>query len=255
MATVFGDNSSGFANEATIIDYINSFRTFNNLNPNMQRFIAFLFRGINLDNASMQAARAPRGTKPDLFITINGIRKYISVKKGSGNSVHQEPLSLFERFLQDNNISNQNIMWLKEFHYGDGSIDGNGGQRVKAEIWIANNPNKVRVLNNAFSNETLLRNIIMRTIFVGNVPNAPTADCIFHGTINNGLWARRDEIIEYLVSHNTMTNSSIHFSHLNYQVWNRNIGRNPSTENRRHTMQLKWQTVSNDLQAIRNYHR
>lgn len=254
MTTVFGDNSSGFANEKEIIDYINSSSTFDNLNPNMQNFVAFLFNGINLNGSSLLASTSQRGTKPDLSITINGITKYVSVKKGSGNSVHQEALSQFVSFLKENRISNQNILWLKEFHYGDGSIDGNGGTRIKSNAWIKNNLSKAKALNIAFSNKVFLRNLIMRTLFVGNIPNAPTADCIFHGTINSALWASRDEIIEYLISHNIITRSSIHFSHLTYQVWNRNIDRNPNTENRRHIIQLKWQTISNDLKSIRKIH-
>ncbi len=39
------------------------------------------------------------GQKPDMIITINNVIKRISIKKGTGNSVHQEKVDVFVEFL------------------------------------------------------------------------------------------------------------------------------------------------------------
>lgn len=75
-------------------------------------------------------------------------------------------------------------------------------------------------------------------------------DAMFHGNINNALWANREEIINYLLKVNN-TSTTIHFSNLTYQVWNRNLKYNPNTEDRRHVMQLKWSSLTEDLALIK----
>jgi hypothetical protein len=253
MPTIFGDNSDGFANETEIINYINTKRMFDIMNNNMKGFLSFLF-GQDLSDFNISASKLRGQVKPDIAITVNGITRNVSVKKGSGNSVHQEPLSTFETFLLSNHVPVETVTFLKEFHYGDGSTDGNGGTRVNAATWQANNPRKVINMNSVFNSPTLLRAVFDRVLFVGNVSPAPIVHAMYHGSINNGLWASSDEIIEYLINA-INTASTIHFSNLTYQVWNRNLNHNPKTANRRHVMQFKWPSLTNDLMIISRQRR
>ena len=249
MPRIIGDNSDGFANETEIINYLNSARYYDNLNGNMKAFLSFLFRGVKIDSLPIRASKPPGMVKPDLAITINRETRYVSVKKGTGNSVHQEKLNVFENYLRYCGINETIITYLKEFHYGDGSTDGNGGHRVSANDWLSVNYREATEINRAFSDPDFLVIFFDRVLFVGNVSPAPIVDAIFHGNINNALWASRDEIITYLLAQrNTATN--IHFSKLTYQVWNRNLNYNPNTANRRHVMQIKWASMSDDLMYI-----
>ncbi|MCM1083653.1 MAG: hypothetical protein NC393_06780 [Clostridium sp.] len=250
MARILGNNSDGFANETEIINYLNDSRYYENLNANMRAFLSFLFQGADLEGLPIHAIKPTGMVKPDVAITINSTTRYVSVKKGSGNSVHQEKLNVFESYLRNCGINETAITYLKEFHYGDGSIDGNGGKRVSANDWISSNFRKVAEINRAFSNSGFLTSFFDRVLFVGNVSPAPTVDAIFHGNINSALWASREEIISYLLQQRN-TPSSIHFSKLTYQVWNRNLNHNPNTADRRHVMQIKWTSMSNDLGYIK----
>ena len=47
--------------------------------------------------------------KPDIQITLNKIKKNISIKSGKGNSLHEEPLKTFLNFLKSFNDSNNYI--------------------------------------------------------------------------------------------------------------------------------------------------
>ena len=254
MARTIGDNSDGFANETEIINYINTAKYYENLNGNMKAFLSFLFRGISIDGFSIHATKPAGMVKPDVAITINKETRYVSVKKGSGNSVHQEKLDIFENYLRYCGISETVITYLKEFHYGDGSTDGNGGNRISANDWLSTNDRKVTEINRAFSTPDFLASFFDRVLFIGNVSPAPVVDAVFHGNINNALWASRKEIITYLLNQRN-TSSNIHFSKLTYQMWNRNLNYNPNTANRRHVMQIKWASMSDDLMCIKRTRR
>lgn len=247
---MFGDNSLGFTNEKEIIDYLNSSMYFDNLNTNFKSFLSFLFNK-NLTGKIIKAYKITGCVKPDILIVIDDINKYVSVKKGSGNSVHQEKLFEFESFLINNNISQIIIDYLKEFHYGDGSTDGNGGERIRASCWKLQNPQKVIMINRALNTEIILVKLLYRFLFIGNIKNAPVVDIIYHGNIDNGIWASRDEIISFLIT-NRNNSGTVHFSNLSYQVWNRCLNHNNNTENRRHIMQIKWQNLRNNFVEITN---
>ena len=254
MARILGNNSDGFANEIEIINYLNTARYYENFNTNMRAFLSFLFYGFDIDGFPIYASKLAGMVKPDVAITINRETRYVSVKKGSGNSVHQEKLNVFENYLRLCGINEVIITYLKEFHYGDSSIDGNGGNRVSANEWLSNNYRKATEINRAFSDPDFLVNFFDRVLFVGNVSPAPVVDAIFHGNINNALWASRDEIISYLLQQ-TNTSSNIHFSKLTYQVWNRNLNYNPNTAGRRHVMQSKGASMTDDLINIKRFRR
>ena len=97
-----GSNKDGFKNENDIIKYINQVKNFNDMNDNIKSFLSFLFDDIDLNGKTISASKPKnfsKNIKPDIIISTSNITKYVSLKKGSGNSVHQETLSDFEKFL------------------------------------------------------------------------------------------------------------------------------------------------------------
>ena len=127
-----------------------------------------------------------------------------------------------------------------------------GEKRFKSSIWIKNHQNETLQINEFLNSERTLKKCLDRFLFAGNIENAPIVNAIYHGTIENGLWASKEEIFEYLIPNKKNNLLSIHFSNLNYQVWNRNLKFNPRTENRRHVMQIKWSSLAKDLENIKN---
>lgn len=246
---MIGNNSSGFANEHEIVEYINSKRIFSNLNENMQEFMKFIF-GSNLDGTDIYASLITGGYKPDISITHKNITKYVSIKKGTGNSVHQESLTLFCEFLKENNVHDDIIESLKRFHYGDNTTDGTGPVRMSSQTWVSKYFDEIHNLNKVLNEKPLRDLIIYRVLFIGNKNNPKKVDAIFHGTLDSAYWASRDEVIRFLQA-KKYNNGSVNISTLGYQAWNRNINRNPNTENRRHVMQIKWSSLTNDLATIR----
>lgn len=125
----------------------------------MKNFIAFLSQGHDYISYPIYARKTAKGIKPDIIITINNFSKYVSIKKGSGNSVHQEPLSLFSQFLSNNHVSPEIINALKHFHYGDGTDNGTGRTRISANAWISNHTITTVSINRSFSERLLFKSI------------------------------------------------------------------------------------------------
>lgn len=239
--------NDGFINEKELRLYINS-NNYATYNKNMQKFLRFVFG--DSFSASKPFEAEPKGglVKPDLCIKHNGVTKYISIKKGSGNSVHQEKISVFfpyiEKLLGSNALNN-----LKKFHYGDDTTDDTGEIRYSAAECKRRYSEEVSSLNLELNKWSVLEDFLDRFIFIGNVGSL-SADVVYHGTINSGLWASKEEIKNY-IKNNKFSAKAVHFGPLTYQVWGRNEKRTAVHPDRRYVMQVKWSSITKDLEAIR----
>ena len=239
--------NDGFINEKNLIDYLHN-KTFNEFNDNIKNFLFFLF-GKNIDiSARFIANKAGNQVKPDIYIEYCGVKKYISIKKGSGNSVHQETIDMFfpffEQLLDSVQLSN-----IKRFHYGDDTIDDSGENRYSANQCKTRYREEIKELNVNINKWENLSVFLERFLFIGNVGDL-LVDVVYYGTLENGLWASRDEIIDY-VSKNYFATNAVHFGPLSYQVWGRNEKRTAKHPDRRYVMQVKWGSIVKDIIAIR----
>ncbi|MFA7100863.1 MAG: hypothetical protein WC196_03765 [Bacilli bacterium] len=240
-------NKSGFQNEDDIIFYLNM-RQFRDLNENMKNFLHFIYHDIKDNDIVMARAGIPR-QKPDLEITVNNVSKNISVKKGTGNSVHQEGVWSFMAFLKSIGVNQNVIDELLRYHWSDGSNDGNGSIRVSSSEYKASHKKQIKRINDELNKPKFLTAITNRILFQGNNAAFKMAEYIYHGNITQGHWASANEIVNYANLHSFSVNS-VHFGPLTYQIWNSCLNHNPNTEARRSVMQSKWGTISRDLSTI-----
>lgn len=242
-----GSNTSGFQNETDLISALSN-KTYVELNDNLKKFIYFLFSQVN-NNDQIKCYSGMVGQKPDIIIEINNKRKNVSIKKGSGNSVHQEDIYLFMDFLTTLDISEEAKMELLKYHWADGTTDGSGKIRVSSTEYKAEHQKEIDLINSELNKRELLTKLITRVLFKGKSDRFDEADVVYYGTIDKGHWATKDEIIKYMLN-NKFDINSIHFGPLTYQIWNRCLNFNPNTENRRNVMQVKWGSLERDLLII-----
>ena len=242
-----GSNKSGFENENKLIKYMND-KKVKELNKNLKEFIYFLFNNIN-EESNIKVLEGKKGQKPDIIISIDNNIKRISIKKGSGNSVHQEKINVFTEFLSEINISDEIINELLRFHWWDNTCDGTGEERISGTKYKQIFPDKIDKINLEFNKETNKKQFINRFILQGKSDKYDIVDALYYGNVEEGHWASKDEIIDYFIN-NTFKNDSIHFGPLTYQVWNRCLNLKPEMENRRYVMQVKWGSLLKDLVII-----
>lgn len=241
--------NDGFINEKELMDYIDR-KKYNELNENIKNFLSSIFKDKLESSLPFTVEKVAGQAKPDLCINHNDIKKYISVKKGSGNSVHQESIQDFFPYIKEL-LGNTYLNYLKKFHYGDDTIDDTGKIRYNANECKSRYKHEISLLNIELNKDSsLMKNFLYRFLFTGNAKNNLTVDIVYHGTIDTGLWATRDEIIDYIIN-NTFNKNTVHFGPLTYQVWGRNEKGTAIHPERRYVMQIKWSSITNDLSRIR----
>lgn len=132
-------NSHGFNNEAIISEYLNG-KKFKELNLTMKEFIKYIGTTLNLpidnDTEVKSETETNNKLKQDIYIFINGYKVGVSVKLGSGNSVHQEKIEDFIIFIKENCNASEEICDLWRFFiWADGTLDGTGStEKINLEI-------------------------------------------------------------------------------------------------------------------------
>ena len=185
---------NGFENEDQIRNTINTV-SFDNLSTDLKNALIKM-NGGNIPN-SLSAEKYGGTDKADLALTIENKQYFISVKKGTGNSVHQEPIEDFIFFLKtnfedDNSVFND----LRHFIWGDGTLDGKGNivNRISASKYKNTFPLKVKNIQDYFDKHK--KYLLLRFLITGAISNK-NADYLFYGDINHCYVVSDDDMINY----------------------------------------------------------
>ena len=184
--------------------------------------------------------------KTDILIKVNSHIKGISIKLGSKNSVHVEPISEFIHFLISNNVSKESIIGYLKYHFADGTTNGHGIKRVSADEYKKNHQKEIDEINKELNNIDLLKKAINRFVIQGNNSDFKI-DALVYGSVNDFLWISKDDIINILLKERDNYSTGIHFSNLFVQPKTRCLNYNPKFEKERYCIQIKWYSLFDDI--------
>ena len=226
-------------------------KKFDQLNDNLHRFILYMFDNSLDSDDIINCVKKGGMSKSDLIISVGSKSYSISIKMGIGNSVHQEPVDEFIKFLKytygiDDNLAND----LRLFIWGDGTLDGNGlvSNRLTASQFKDKYPEIIENIRKFFYQHK--KDLIKR--FLINGPKSNSApDFIYYGTYLKGFWKDSKSVLNWLSDDcNESSRAPIPVGKFTFQAWNRNINGGIKSEHKRGVIQLKWGSISSDLKLI-----
>ena len=239
----------GFENENLILFALNN-KKFSELNENLKKMVIELDNNIS-QNTLIKSYKKAGINKTDLIIEVNGFDYNVSIKKGTGNSVHQEKVEEFIDFLDEKySISEELANDIRFFIWGDGTFDGTGNvsDRLSAAEFKSKYPNIVRNLKQFFHIHK--RDLIERFVIKGSKSHS-TPDFLYYGTPEEGIIVKSEDVLNWLSDDkNEKSSSPIPIGRLTFQAWNRNINGGNKSEKKRGVIQLKWSSVGKDLPII-----
>lgn len=239
----------GFENEDLLVCKINGVK-FIYLNTNLKRFIQFSCNREIENDEIIYAKKVGGQNKADLNIVAGQDNFMVSIKEGKGNSVHQEPVDDFIKYLSSNfDLTRETEKAIRFFIWGDGTLDGRGKKtnRMGAIDLRRKYPNIVKKLCIFFRKHR--RDLIERFVLVGQ-KSYSRPDFLYYGTPEKGLWASSDTVLNFLSSEENQSRGTIPVGGLTFQAWNRAIKDDSRSEHKRGVIQLKWPSLEKDLESI-----
>lgn len=220
--------TDGLDNELEIVTHLNE-KKFSEINNNLKRFLKFLNNNRELnEDTVIYARKLSKSVKTDIIITFNRTNYNISVKKGTGNSVHQETIDLFVDFI--NRHTNPSEL-IEDFRHFINSFDSN-------RTYFKKYPQKRRRIQQFF--DLNARPLLIRFLKTGKF-DVGHADYLYHGTLEKGKFETIDNVIDAMISESRRGSASLYVGHLTFQKWNTN------NLKKRGSIQLKASTITNFL--------
>ena len=142
----FNKETSGFENEYEFVDYYNGKRI-GELDPISMDLFKEIYKKEFPDNFLIKCFINLNKQKSDIIVIINGIKKYISIKKGYKNSVHTEHIYSFIKYLRSCNMPEDLIGKLLRFQYADGTYNGTGKIRFSSSEYYLSHPDDMKKIN------------------------------------------------------------------------------------------------------------
>lgn len=228
-----------YKNEIDFINHINN-KEYRQLNILVQDMIKALFPTIKTHDV-IRAYKYGKFAKADI-INVNDISKGISIKCGSKNSVHLEPIEKFINYLQTKNFNETDK--LLRYLYSDGTNNNTGNKRESSEQYKIKNCEDIKILNAEL--EKIKKDLIIRFLIKTDINYKVNVDLFAIGSVNDFIWATKEEVISYLYKNNLNSNS-VHVSNLFIQNWDKNLNYNPKYEHCRNYIQIKWYSMFDDI--------
>ena len=235
--------NAGIQNEHDFAHALDS-KKVTDLNNVLQNFVKELCPGIAPDTVIHAAKHRANGYKPDVCVTIDSSDWGISLKKGSGNSVHQEKTDFFLNYCtKELGMTEKEKEAMLLFLYGDGTTDGDSTkeERLTTEEVNTHFKEEIKIVQNFFDKNKVA--LIERFLVYGKSgrERGIKADYIYHGTPENGDWIQLSTQTIHSIAKLTESNgASLYIGPFTFQVWNRNLDAKPELEDRRHSIQIKW---------------
>lgn len=235
---------NGFENEYEFVKALNN-KKVKELNPLLQDLIYDIFYNIDKDDL-IKAWRNHYKQKGDILIKINNRIRTISIKMGSRNSVHIEPIDSFIKFLRLCDIDEEIITEYLKYHYADSTINGTGNKRLSAEEYKKLHQKEIDKINNALNTENTLISALNRFVILGRNSYYPIS-AIVHVTPTDFFYLKIEDIKEINIKHLNEYKTGTHIGNLFIQPQNRCINRNSKYEDARQIVQIKWYSLFDDI--------
>ena len=240
---------NGYSNEIYFVNCLNGCKV-KNLNIMLLELIETIFENIDKEDI-ITAWKNPFKQKTDIFIKINNVKKRISIKMGTKNSVHMEPISEFVHFLIENGIPRKNVIEYLKYQYADGTTNGTGKIRMSSKEYKLINQKRLDELNMFLNQPNILLKAVNRFVLKGN-NDINYIDALVYGTINDFLFVTKDEIKKIILSKINFYATGVHFGPLFCQPMNRCLNYSKKYDNLRFCVQVKWYNLLDDILEYRN---
>ena len=189
--------------------------------------------------------------KPDLLITYKGVTKGLSIKSGTSDCVHGEPVEKFVEFLKEIGISENTIQTILLNQFGDGTTDGTGKERMELIELKYKLRYQIKDANNELNSDPeKLMKIINRMIFQGCDSNATPADAIYHGTMYSGIVVTKRQVTKYISNKMWDYYDNLHVGPIVLRPHARSIGKEIKHEFSRHKIDGFWSGLLADMKYI-----
>lgn len=245
--------NNGFKNEQDFVQLFNN-KYLYELDNNSINFIKELF-GKMIDNEEIiKCWKNKMVQKDDIFIKYKNYVKSISLKCGNNNSVHQEQVQEFKKYLSDIGIPYKIVDNYFSYHYGY-MLDENGKRNfsklLSSEEYKKLYQKDIDVFNKYINKTRIIVDMVDRFIVRGRNSNFDI-DALVCGTPDDYIWIMKYDIYDLVLSKRCLEFTSPHIACMTLGPKKRNLDGNSKNRGDRYIVCVRWNNLKKDIIEFNN---
>lgn len=241
--------NNGIYKEDEMIFHLND-KKFGEVSNNLRNLLTALF-GTLEEEEVIHATKTEGFIKPDFILECSKGKKYLSMKTGRAETVHQEFIRPFICFLREQGISNRTLRTILIYHYGDGTIDGSGEARIEYNrLRTLLEPEIARANEELNADKDFVWKVMERCLIIGTVEGAIPIDGIYFGDYRYGVLATTGQIKKHIYRGNWKWMKNLHIGPLQLRPHARYYGKDIKSQKRRDKIDLYWANLGSDIDYI-----
>ena len=237
----------GVQKEYQLVESLNN-KKFKELDDSMQKVIRYMYAKVQDDDVITSGIMEDY-IKPDLFVSINGKKKTISLKTGVNTIIHQEQILDFCKFLKECGVSETTIKTILYFHYGDGTYDGSGEERLSYAVLRARLEKHIQAANIELNTDRkLVVDLVYRFLIKGKKEENPEADyIIYQGDKGFYIIVHKDQVLRYSETCKYDFLESLHIGPILFRPHARYYNKQIKSVRRREKVEFYWPRILQDF--------
>ena len=243
----------GYQNEYDFVILFND-KFLYELDKNSQQFLIELLDN-NIDNdEKIKAWKNKMPQKADLFIKYKNYTKGISLKCGNSNSMHQEPIQEFKRYLEKLSIPYNVIDKYVSYHYGyekDEYGNTDFSKVLSAEEYKIKYQSEIDIFNRYINRTRIIVDMIDRFIMRGRNSDYDI-DALICGKIDDYVWLMKHDIYDLILSKRSLDFTSPHVACMTLGPKKRNLDGQSKNARERYLVCVRWNYIKEDIIDFKN---
>jgi len=243
----------GYQNEYDFVKLFNNMYLYE-LDDNSQKFLRELFGEVIDNTEPIKSWKNKMNQKTDIFIRYKNHIKNISLKCGKSNSVHQEQIQEFKRYLEKLQIPYKVIDKYVSYHYGykkDESDKNDYSKRLSSEEYKRYYQKELDVFNSHINKTRIIIDMIDRFIIRGRNSDYDI-DALVCGTVDNYVWVSKYDLYDLILSKRCLDFTSPHAACLTIGPKKRNLNGESQNIKDRYLVCVRWNFIKEDIISFKN---
>ena len=238
----------GYQNEFDFVLLFND-KYLHELDDNSQTFLKELFKDVIDNTEKIKSWKNKMIQKTDIFIKYKNHIKNISLKCGHNNSIHNEQIQEFKRYLEKIGIPYNIIDKYMGYHYGY-KKDENGKTdfsiRLSSDEYKELYQNEIDIFNQNINKTKIIVDMIDRFIIRGKNSDYDI-DALICGTIDDYVWILKYDIYDLILSKKSMFFTSPHIACITLGPKKRNLTETSKNNKDRYLLCARWNFIKEDI--------
>lgn len=189
--------------------------------------------------------------KPDFYVSINGIRKNVSLKTGFATQVGGISLKEFITFMRSKGVSEDTLKTIVLLHFCDGTFNNTGPVRYDVMDFRMKFKGRIKKANKELNHDkSFVKDFVYTVVFKGFYKGNIAADYLYFGSHEFGFCCNFKQICKLIDDKRWAKTENLHIGPIQFRPVARYTGMKVRDDSKRWGVRFYWPGLEGEIRRV-----